>query len=225
MACRLFGAVIWTNDGLLLIGPLGKNFSQIRIKSTKLFIQENAFKNIVCNMAASFVPSLNMLIYWPLQCGCNLKSVFSMLSSWLNFQSIHPYRAYLILTHWDRLRVTHICVGNLTIISSDNGLLPGRRQTVFWTNAGKLLIGPLGTNFSEILIKIHKFSFKKMHLKMLSGHLWPFCLSLDVLKKAIVLFVSLPIIWWSWRNLAAIMLQTRVGVLNLLHWLISPWRN
>ena len=60
------------------------------------------------------------------------------------------------LTHWGR--VTHICVRNLTIIGSDNGLSPGRRQAIIWTNAGILLIGPLGTNFSEILIEIHIFS-------------------------------------------------------------------
>ena len=36
-------------------------------------------------------------------------------------------------------------------------------------NGGILLIGPLGTNFSEILIKIYTFSFKKMHLNMSSG--------------------------------------------------------
>ena len=65
------------------------------------------------------------------------------------------------LTHWGR--VTHECVGKLTIIGSDNGLSPGRRQAVIWTNAGILLIGPLGTNFSEILIGIQTFSFKKMH--------------------------------------------------------------
>ena len=52
------------------------------------------------------------------------------------------------LTHWGR--VTHICVGKLTIIGSDNGLSPGRRQAIIWTNAGILLIWPLGTNFSEI---------------------------------------------------------------------------
>ena len=46
------------------------------------------------------------------------------------------------------------CVGNLTIIGSDNGLSPGRHQAIIWTNAGILLIGPLGTNFSEILIEI-----------------------------------------------------------------------
>ena len=48
-------------------------------------------------------------------------------------------------------------------------------------NAGILLIGPLGTNFSEILIEIHTFSFKKMHLKMSSGKSRPFCLGLNVL--------------------------------------------
>ena len=84
------------------------------------------------------------------------------------------------LTHWGR--VTHICVGNLTSIGSDNGLLPGRRQAIIWTNAGILLIGPLGTNFSEILMEIHTFSFKKMHLKMLSAKWRPFCLGLNVLK-------------------------------------------
>ena len=48
----------------------------------------------------------------------------------------------------------HICVGNLIIIGSDSGLPPGRRQAIFWTNAGILLIGSLGTNYSEILIDI-----------------------------------------------------------------------
>ena len=63
----------------------------------------------------------------------------------------------------------HICIGNLTIIGSDNGLSPVRRQAIIWTNAEILLIGPLGTNFSQILIKIHTISFKKKLLKMLSG--------------------------------------------------------
>ena len=56
----------------------------------------------------------------------------------------------------------------LTNTDSGNSLLPGRCQAIIWTNAGILLIQTLGTNFSEILIKIHIFSFKKMHLKMLS---------------------------------------------------------
>ena len=82
------------------------------------------------------------------------------------------------LTYWGR--VTHICVGKLTIIASDNGLSPGPRQTIIWTNAAKLLIGPLRTNFNEILIEIHTFSFKKMHLKMSSAKWRPFCLGLNI---------------------------------------------
>ena len=85
----------------------------------------------------------------------------------------------LLLTHWGRVK--HICVGNLTIIGSNNGLPPGRRQAIIWTNAGILLIGPLGTNFNEIVIVIQTFSFKKMHLKMSYGKWRPLCLKLNVL--------------------------------------------
>ena len=87
------------------------------------------------------------------------------------------------LTH--RGRVTHIYVGNLTIIASDNGLSPERRQAIIWTNAGILLIGPLGTNFSEILIEIQTFTLKKMRLKMLSAKCCSFRLSLNVLNTLI----------------------------------------
>ena len=86
------------------------------------------------------------------------------------------------LTHWGR--VTHICVSILTIIASDNGLSPGRRQAIIWTNDGILLIWALGTNFSEILNKIHSFSFKKMHLKMSSAKGRLFSLSLNELKAS-----------------------------------------
>ena len=62
--------------------------------------------------------------------------------------------ANMTLTHWGR--VTHICVSKLTIIGSDNGLSPGRRQAIIWNNAGLLLIEPLGTNSSEIAIGIQR---------------------------------------------------------------------
>ena len=58
---------------------------------------------------------------------------------------------YKPLKHWSR--ATHICISNLNIIGPDNGLSPRRRQAIIWTNAGILLIGPFGTNFSEILIQ------------------------------------------------------------------------
>ena len=77
--------------------------------------------------------------------------------------------------------MTHVCISNLPIIGSDNGLSPGQRQAIIWTKAGILLIGPLGTNFSEIVIVILTFSFMKMHFKMSSVKWWSFCLSLNVL--------------------------------------------
>ena len=83
------------------------------------------------------------------------------------------------LTHWGR--VTHICISRLTIIGSDNGLSPGRRQAIIWTNARILLTGPLRTNFSEIMIEILTFSYTKMHLTVSSAKWRPFCLSLNVL--------------------------------------------
>ena len=54
-------------------------------------------------------------------------------------RGLAPYNKYG-LTHWGR--VTHICVSKLTIIGSDNGLSPGRRQAIIWTYAGILLIKP-----------------------------------------------------------------------------------
>ena len=74
------------------------------------------------------------------------------------------------LTHWGR--VTHICVSDLTSIGSDNGLSPGRRQAIIWTNAGILLIGPLGTNFSSVsmripkLVRCHSYIEIIMHFKV-----------------------------------------------------------
>ena len=89
---------------------------------------------------------------------------------------------YIILTHWGR--VTHRCVSRLTTIGSDNGLSPGRRQAIIWNSVGILLIEPLWTNFSEILIEIHTPSFKIMQLKMSSGKWRSFCLGLNVLNRA-----------------------------------------
>ena len=77
--------------------------------------------------------------------------------------------------------MTHVCVSDLTIIGSDNGLSPGRRQAINRTNAGILLIRPSGTNFSEVLIEILIFSFTKMRLEVSSAKRRPFCLGHNVL--------------------------------------------
>ena len=106
--------------------------------------------------------------YNGLTCGC--RATYTYLSNVL----------HCCLTHWDR--VTHICVSKITIIGSDNGLSPDRRQAIIWTNVGILFIRTIGTNFSEILSEIHTFSFKKMNLKMSSAKWRPFCLGLNVLR-------------------------------------------
>ena len=92
----------------------------------------------------------------------------------------HQINGAILSTHSGR--VMHIFVSKLTTIGPDYGMSPGRRQAVIWTNDGILLIGPLGINFSEILVEIYGLSFKKMHLEMSSGNWQPFCLGLNVLS-------------------------------------------
>ena len=146
----------------------------------------------------------------------SLKVAWNLLAK----DSIHISQAPMswdFLTNW--CWVTHICVSKLTIIGSNNGLLFGWCQAIIWTNDGISLIGPLGKNFSETLIKIHTFSVKEMHLKM-SGKWRPFLLSLKVLMVSSQSSVSIPHLlmvlfnslcfrdakWhWSWYSLPPVM--------------------
>ena len=57
-------------------------------------------------------------------------------------------RLVVSLNHWGR--VTHIYVRKLTMISSYNGLSPGRHRAIFWANAGIKLIGHISTNTNGI---------------------------------------------------------------------------
>ena len=68
------------------------------------------------------------------------------------------------------------------LLPSTPHLSPSQRQVIIWTNAGILLNGPLGTNISEILIETLTFSFKKMHLNVLSAKWRPFLFGLNVFK-------------------------------------------
>ena len=73
-------------------------------------------------------------------------------------------------------------LSQLTSIGSDNSLSPGRRQAIIWTNAGILLIRPLGTSFNEILIKtnifIHENAFESVVCKMASILSRPQCVNM-----------------------------------------------
>ena len=130
------------------------------------------------------------------------------LSMWISYQDINDCKnsmlvirhlhmesglwfwlIYSVLIHWGR--ATHICVNKRTIIGSDKGLSPGRRRAIIRTNAGILLIRPLGTNFSEILVEIQTFSLKKIRLKMSSAKCCSFRLGLNVLMSSCYLHLGL----------------------------------
>ena len=149
-----------------------------------IFLNENVW--IVIKISLKFVPkgpinnipALVQIMVW-----CHPGDKLLSEPMVISLPTLHIYVPLGLnaLTHWGR--VTHICVGKLTNIGSDNGLSPGRRQAIIWTNAGILLIGTLGTNFSEFSIVIHTFSFNKMHLKMSSAKWRSFGLGLNVLRQ------------------------------------------
>ena len=142
---------------------------KIKIKN---FIHQNTSQNIICKMAAGLSRGR-----W-----VNLSPLWYNVIDYTPIYLSNPVfnQDDVSLTHWGR--VTHICVGKLTIIGSDNSLLPVRRQAITWTNAGILLIRTLATIFSEFLSKVHRFSFKKMRLKVSSAKWRPFCLGLNELN-------------------------------------------
>ena len=114
-----------------------------------------------------------------------------------------------VIGPWDQ--VTHICVGNLTIIGSDNGLSPRLRQSIIWTNAGILLIEPLRTIFSEMLIAIQTFSFKKMRLKMSSAKWRPFGFGLNMLRWALCVRIMQGSTCYTYRRC------------NIAYNIMTPW--
>ena len=80
--------------------------------------------------------------------------------------------------------VPHLRVTGLDTIGSGNELSPARCQAITWISASSLPLGPLGINFSEIQIKIQKFSFTKMHFKISSAKWRPFSPRGDELVKS-----------------------------------------
>ena len=165
---------------ILIISSDGNNLLHLGNKPSPEPILIKIFDQDICHNMASL--NYNRLRLW-----CNGlnqwnsgNTEFGEERQWLNiFQ-------WILLIHLGQ--VTHICVSKQTSIGSDNGLSPGWRQAIIWTNARILLIGPLGTNLREISIEIHKLSFKKMHLKMSSGKWHPFCLGLNELKELFFLY-------------------------------------
>ena len=90
--------------------------------------------------------------------------------TWQTINNLHGYNC--ILEESSSLRPSEaewsIYVSNLTSTGSDNGLSPGRRQTIIWSNAGILLIG----HFKLKLQTQNK-------LKMATILSWPQCVNYE----------------------------------------------
>ena len=108
----------------------------------RIFIAERKCSN-TCGQRIT----LHFTLWWQEWSVSRWTKPISLKSLSYRWAHTHTFNATHSLTHSGR--VTHICVRKLTITGSDNGLSPGRRQAIIWTNAGILLIRPLGTNFSD----------------------------------------------------------------------------
>ena len=95
----------------------------------------------------------------------------------------------IALTHWGR--VTHICVGYLFIIGSDNGSLSGRRQAIIQTNAGILLIGPLQQTSVKFESEFKHFHWRKYIWKCRLGNV---CHYLGLNGGTLVLYWTIEIV-------------------------------
>ena len=119
----------------------------------------------ICVTRPQWVNMICQCCWWPSAArhqGTNSHHIDLVWPKWHNplMESTDSSWGYNILSHWGQ--VMHICVSDLNIIDSDNGLVPGRRQAIIWTSAVILLIC---TPINEILFEIRRFSVKKMHLK------------------------------------------------------------
>ena len=127
------------------------------------------------------IPKTNILLGKGLLIFIDYTGIYIKVISYMSMQVVRNINAQ---GSFNSLRpsAAYICVNQLTIIFSDNGLSPDRHQAIIWNNDGILSFGPLGRNFSKIVIEMYIFSFKKMHLKISSGKWRPCCLGLNVLK-------------------------------------------
>ena len=114
----------------------------------------------------------------------------------LYYYHVYDHSMTQLITNWFFYRIllsnTYASV-NCVGLASCNGLLPVRRQAFTRINAYVLSIGPLGTNFIEILIKIQNLTFMKFHVKISSEKCRPFCSGGDELNEKKYLWLNLEI--------------------------------
>ena len=118
----------------------------------------------------------------------------------------------------------HICVGKLTSIGSDNSLSPGQCQAIICTNAGLLVIEPIGTklqwNFNlNPNIFIAKTTFENIICKMLAILSRPQCVNSWKPRDAytcqwtVLSSLSYPPAQRSWRVINPAQRSWRGGIL------------
>ena len=149
--------IIRTNAGLLAVGLLRTYFSEVWRKWVWKCHLKNGSHFALASMSWCFMHLHCMIALSSDRSAAYYSCIQDVIKMVVTLISISVNQ----LPHWSW--VTHKCINNQTIIGSDNSLSPDWRQAIIWTSAGILLIGPLGTKFSEILIAILTFSFIKMH--------------------------------------------------------------
>ena len=143
--------VIW--DALAFMQCHCNEFSVSRVHYNPVLVSIKIAHNIAPNVHAADGKNKYMYIVSGTTAYHDSIIMWIKASLWPEM-SFHKFKcvkntSVYVLTHWGR--ETHICVGNLTIIDSDNGLSPGQRQAIIWTNSGLFLIGPLGTYFNAFI--------------------------------------------------------------------------
>ena len=116
-----------------------------------------------------------------------------------------------------------IPVSKIIIIGSDNSSSPGGRKAIIWTNPGILLLGPLGINFSKILIEINTFSLKKCHWKCSLQNGLYFISALCWCWNINVKYISTPRLRMSWILASTCFTGHDVECMKWGYW-CKPWQ-
>ena len=104
------------------------------------------------------------------------------------------------LTHWGR--VTHICVGKQTIIGSDNGLSPGRRQAFYLNQCRNIVNWNLGNKLQWKFIQnsnifIQENAFENVVRKLVAILPQPQCVNGALWHSAEINIAAG--VWWVWK--------------------------
>ena len=114
-------------------------------------------------------------------------------------------------------------IANWVIIGSVNGLSSIRRHAIIWTKFGLMSIRPLGTNFSQILIKIQNFSYMKMNLEKASAKRRIYCSGKDeksLRSQHIIIWITVcPLQLCIWTHRQAYMTHSFMTFSGFVTWL------